>query len=417
MTWALSAATARSGLAASAPARTARAVPSAEPLRQILAAGPSGLLAVGASGALWALSPLGAAPRRLAEGLDPATPLANGHDRLAARTADGGLWVWERGESTVTRGTALAVHAGMLILPLAVIAVTAVTADQANGDRTLTHRLVRLEPDASRRWRTVARSADPVLPDARPLQADLDGRGDGGHVVVLAGPDGQRYQHGVLGDTIEATRLLWLERHSLKVLREITLPAPFVFEDIAPRAVPLPAPTPAGAPHTGLLTMRAGPEGVRLALVTADPARAGQLQLAALGDTVGGRHRWLAPTTDGQRWLAVHTPHIGGVLHEYRLDAGKLVRRSLFGGISTHHIGSRELDLAVWQGKQLWLPSQDGRQLHVFNVASNWGEHWAEEAVIALPGRIALTTALAGHHGMAALLDDGQVVFIGGSGR
>lgn len=414
VTWALSAAAARTSLAASAPVRTARAVPSAEPMRQIHAAGPSGLLAVGASGALWALSPFGAAARRLAEGLDPATPLASGHGRLAARSADGGLWVWERGESTVTRGTALAVHAGMLMLPLAVIAVIA---DPANGDRTLTHRLVRLEPDASQRWRTVARSTDPVLPDARPLQADLDGRGDGGHVVVLAGPDAQRYQHGVLGDAIEATRLLWLERHSLEVLREITLPAPFVFEDIAPRPVPLPAPMSAGAPHTGLLTMRAGPEGVRLALVAADPARAGQLQLAALGDTVGAKHRWLAPTTNGQRWLAVHTPHIGGVLHEYRLDGGTLVRRSLFGGVSTHHIGSRELDLAVWQGRQLLLPSQDGRQLRVFDAASSWAENWAEDGVIALPGRVVMTTALAGHHGMAALLDDGQVIFIGDSRR
>lgn len=357
---------------------------------------------MGASGALWALSPSGVAPRRLAEGLDPTTPLASGHGRLAARTADGGLWLWERGQSTVTRGTALAVHAGMLILPLAVIAVIA---DPAQGNRTRTHRLVRLEPDASQRWRTVAHGADPVLPDARPLQADLDGRGDGGHVVVLAGPDGQRYQHGVLGDAIEATRLLWLERHSLEVLREITLPAPFVFEDIAPRPVPMPA----GAPRAGLLTIRSGPEGVRLVLVGADPARAGQLELAAVGDTVAGLHRWLAPTTDGQRWLAVHTPHIGGVLHEYHLDAGKLTRRRLFGGVSTHHIGSRELDLAVWRGTQLLLPSQDGRQLRVFDAASNW----AEGAVIALPGRVAMTAALAGHHGLATLLDDGQVVFIG----
>ena len=86
----------------------------------------------------------------------------------------------------------------------------------------------------------VARSQEALLPDARPLQADLDGRGDGGHIVVLASPDAQRYRHGVLGDAVEATRVLWLERHGLSVLRALTLPAPHVFEDIAPRPVALP---------------------------------------------------------------------------------------------------------------------------------------------------------------------------------
>ena len=74
----------------------------------------------------------------------------------------------------------------------------------------------------------VARSAEPMLPDARPLQVDLDGRGDGGHLVLRGGPDSQRYAHGVLGDGVEATRVLWLERHSLAFLRELVLPAPHV---------------------------------------------------------------------------------------------------------------------------------------------------------------------------------------------
>jgi hypothetical protein len=113
-----------------------------------------------------------------------------------------------------------------------------------------------------------------VLPDARPLQVDMDGRRDGGHIVVLAGPDGTRYGHGVLGDAIEATRVLWLERHGLQVLRELNLAAPHVFEDIAPRPVTL-----SGAPgRIGLLTVRSGPDGGQLALVTADPGRADALQ-------------------------------------------------------------------------------------------------------------------------------------------
>ena len=62
-----------SGMAAAAPAWPARAVASAEPLRQIHAGGPSGLLALGAGGTLWALALTGGAPQRIADGLDPDT--------------------------------------------------------------------------------------------------------------------------------------------------------------------------------------------------------------------------------------------------------------------------------------------------------------------------------------------------------
>ncbi len=397
----LGAALIRDAQAAPALAWALRSVVTEEPLRQIHAAGPTGLLAIGASGALWALSPAGRPAQRLAQGLDPATPLASGHGRIAARSAEGGLWVWERGQAHLARRTGLAVHAGLLILPLAVIGIV------ADGG---SHRLVRLEPDAAQAWSEAARSADAVLPDARPLQADLNasggGDGDAGHIVVLAGPDTARYDHAVLGDAIEATRLLWLERHGLEVMRELTLPAPFVFEDLAPRPVAL-------EHGVGLLTIRSGPAGAQLALVAADPARAGRLRIAALGDGVGGRHRWLAPTTDGRRWLAVHTPHIGGVLHEYRLAGERLERQMVGGDVSIHAIGSRELDLAVWRGPLLVLPSQDGRRLRVLDGSAGW----AESASIALPGRVVMTCALAGAQGLAALLEDGRVVCAEGATR
>jgi len=218
---------------------------------------------------------------------------------------------------------------------------------------------------------------------------------------VLAGPDASRYDHGVLGDGIEATRLLWLERHTLDVTRALSLPAPHVLEDIAPRPVALP-----GAPgRSGLLTVRAGPDGGQLALVTADPARQQGLQIAAIGDTVGGFHRWLAPTTDGRQMLAVHTPHIGGVLHVYQQDGQRLSRRRLLNDVSTHRIGSRELDLSVWLRGLLVLPSQDGRRLRVLNPASNW----AEQQSVPLPARVGMATALADGSGMVVLADDGQV--------
>lgn len=386
-----------------------RAAPSDEPIGQLHAGGPSGLLATGTSGRLWALSLKGQAPRLVAEGIDAATPVATGHGRIAARTADGRLWVWEETgsggrahTSPPSRSTSLSVHAGLLILPLAVLAVVTARARPADP---LGHRLARFEPDTGGAWREVARSTDAVLPDARPVQVDVDGRGDGGHIAVLAGPDGSRYDHGVLGDAIEATRLLWLERHALDVLRELSLPAPHVFEDIAPRPVLLPG----AQAGRGLLTVRSGPDGGQLALVMADPARPRGLQLAALGDTVGGYHRWLSPTTDGRHLAAVHTPHIGGVLHVYQSEGERLTRRRLHANVSTHRIGSRELDLAAWLRGLLVLPSQDGRQLRLLNPAADW----AEREVISLPGRATQTAALPHVKAIAVLLEDGRVVLAG----
>lgn len=386
-----------------------RAVSADEPMRQLHAGGPSGLLGTGASGRLWALSLTGQAPRRIADGIDPATPVATGHGRIAARMADGGLWVWEesgpdgRARTVLaSRSANLSVHAGLLILPLAVLAVVTASARPADP---LGHHLARFEADPAGRWREVARSTDAVLPDARPVQVDLDGRGDGGHIAVLAGPDGSRYDHGVLGDTIEATRVLWLERHGLQVLRELDLPAPHVFEDMAPRPVVLPG----AQPGRGLLTVRSGPDGGQLALVTADPARPRGLRLAALGDTVGGYHRWLAPTTDGRHLAAVHTPHIGGVLHIYQPEGERLTRRRLHGDVSTHRIGSRETDLAAWLQGLLILPSQDGRQLRLISPAADWAELW----VVALPGRAILTAAVPEAPALAVLVDSGQVLLVG----
>lgn len=370
-----------------------RVVVSEQPLRQIHAGGPSGLLGLDAGGTLWALSLLGDAPQRIAAGLDADSPLASGHGRIAARDADGGLWIWERGATHTVKRIGLSAHAGLLILPLGIIATVVVREG---------HRLIRMDPDGSSRWSEVARSAGTVMPDARPLQVDLEGRGDGGHVVVLGGPDTERYGHGVLGDAVEATQLSYLERHSLQVIRELSIPAPFVIEDIAPRPVLL-------GHGTGLLTMRSGPAGAQLMLVAADTARADRLRVDALGDALGTRHRWLAPTTNGHRWMAVHTPHLGGTLYEYRQDGNHLVGRAAGGDVSTHHIGSRELDLSVWLGQNLVVPDQEGRRLRVLDGSAAW----AEVASMPVPARVESTVGLPGNRTLAALLGDGRVVIAG----
>jgi hypothetical protein len=105
-------------------------------------------------------------------GLPDATRIAQVHpggpSGLLGVAVDGGL-------------LALSPHAGLLVLSLAVLGVAAAG-----------HKLVRFEPAVGGRWQAVSRSQEALLPDARPLQADLDGRGDGGRIVVLEGLDAQR---------------------------------------------------------------------------------------------------------------------------------------------------------------------------------------------------------------------------------
>lgn len=360
-----------------------------EAMAQVCAGGPTGVLAVARSGALYALPQEGGRGQRLADGIDPGTPLAVGHGRIAARRLDGALWVLEGGRAGTSGERALAAAAGLLVLPLAVIGV------DADGQR---HRAVRLEPTSAGSWRRVARSEIDVLPDARPLQADLAGTGDGGHVVVLAGPDTERYRHGVLGDAVEATRVSLLERHSLAVMRELVIDAPHVLEDIAPRRVPL-------GSRDGLLTVQAGPQGAQLVLVDADPASAASLRVAARGPALGTANRWLSPTTDGRHWLAVHTPHIGGVLHEYRQDGARLHATRLRDGVSNHLIGSRQLDLSAWHGQQLLVPDQARQRMLLLDGRAGWRpvREWA------LPSRVTATVTLGASGGVAILHEDGTV--------
>lgn len=359
------------------------------PMAQVAAGGPTGLLGVGIDGGLFALPLARGAAQRMADNIDAGTPLASGHGRIAARRRDGALWVLEAGRAGISVERTLAPAAGLLVLPLAVIAI---------AREGLRHQAIRLEPAGSGAWRSVAQSVANALPDARPLQADLDGSGDGGHVVMLAGPDSERYTHGVLGDAVEATRVVLLERHSLKVMRELVVDAPQVFEDIAPRKVAL-------ASRDGLLTVRSGPRGAQLVLVDADPESAAALRVAASGPALGQANRWLSPITDGQRWMAVHTPHLGGVLHEYRRDGSRLVPRELLPGVSNHRIGSRQLDVSAWQGQRLLIPDATGRHVWLLDIASA-GRIVAEYA---LPSRVAAMVGLGAAGGGALLLDDGSV--------
>ena len=225
--------------------------------------------------------------------------------------------------------------------------------------------LARFEPDASCRWQVTARSDFEVLPDAEPVVVDLDGRGDGGHIAVLAGPDRHRYPHAVLGDDIEATRVLWLDRYTLAPMRTITLEAPEVFEDRRLRIWRW------ANGRTGLVTVRSGPQGAQLAVIAASTREASALEIAATGPFIGQRNRWLSPasvTEDSAAVWAVHTPHIGGVLHRYRPVGDRLSIERFTRGVSNHRLGERELDVSARTGRWLVLPDLSWHSLAIIDL-------------------------------------------------
>ncbi len=363
--------------------------------------------AITKNGQLWERTNSGWRAASEPNSLDADAPLAYAHGRLCARSQGGALWVRERGASkgAESPGAKIAPFTSFAPLAFAVIGI-------ARGQNNQSY-AVRFEGSGAN-WREVARSSEPVLPDARPIQVDLEGAlasADDGQIAVLAGPNDQRYRHGVLGDAVEATRVLYLERHSLEPLRTLSLPEPHVFEDVALRPVKWMQGT---TERTGLLTMRSASQGAQLCVVTASTSASKALEIAALGAPIGTANRWMSATTDGERMVAVHTPHIGGVFHAYkRVDEGaktSLVATRLHSDVSTHAINSRIVDLTVWLDRNLVMPSQDLQSLHVYaknDAYSPIGKVDIKKpllATAALPG-----TALGKPSGVLALARDGTL--------
>ena len=346
----------------------------------------------------------------VADGFDPTVPLTGDHGRIVGRSPAGWLRVFEGGKVVPTAGPRLAPHGGLVCLPSGIIAVTGAHAGGGPGPRrrqgggadedARAARLVRYERGAGG-WREMARSEFAILPDARPLLVDLDGTARAGHanghIAVLAGANELRYRHGVLGDGFEATRLIYAERQSLAPLASIELPEPWVFEDIAPRRYVDPE-----TGRTALVTVRSGPQGAALVLVERAEPGSAKLAIVAEGAPIGMRNRWMAPIVAGERLLAIHTPHIGGILTAYRRAGNRLVAQTLRDGVSNHALGSRDLDVSVSMGSLLIVPSQDHKALIAIDLEQDARELWR------LPLEAPVTRLLAA---------DEQILVLDGQGR
>lgn len=199
-----------------------------------------------------------------------------------------------------------------------------------------------------------------LLPDSRIL---TDGQG---RLLVLSGTT-DRYNHGVLGDDVEASRLTLIETNpGISILKNIELSSGDVFEGISPIWVDI------------------NGDDVREILVTVSNAQVGAKlvifqesgELLASSTPIGAGYRWrhqIAVAPFGPRGeleiVSVRTPHLGGIVEFHQIIEDQLVLVAQLPGFTSHIIGTRNLDMgavADFDGDgnfELLLPNQQKSSL------------------------------------------------------
>ena len=231
----------------------------------------------------------------------------------------------------------------------------------------------------------------------------------GSLTATLAGPT-ERYPHGVLGDTVEASAL-HLETDDGRWSHTL-LPEYEVIEGIAAIVAVV------GDEIGGsLVTVSDADRGARLRLYAPDG------DVLAESEPIGQGFRWLhqigvGPTgPDGElEVIVVRTPHIGGVVEAYQLDGARFERVAAIEGYSSHVIGSANLDMALLADTdadgqlETVVPTQTMTELA---VVERTDDGFAEVMRLPLEGRLASNVAAAvsrdGRLSLAVATDAGRL--------
>jgi len=206
-----------------------------------------------------------------------------------------------------------------------------------------------------------------LLPQSRCAAGVADIR-----LACLTGPT-RRYDHGVLGDAVEAEAVS--VRRADSGWSRFRPGGEAVFEDLTPRLADLDGD---GRDEVIVVKAAAG-QGASLAVLGLEGKR---LRRLAESEPIGRSYRWLNPVGagdfdgDGSVEVAVvRTPHIGGVLMIYRRDGPRLVLDGRLPGFSNHRMGSTVLGMAAiadFDGDghvDILLPRQDRARLAAVSFA------------------------------------------------
>ncbi|HIG31818.1 MAG TPA: hypothetical protein EYQ50_30000 [Verrucomicrobiales bacterium] len=177
-----------------------------------------------------------------------------------------------------------------------------------------------------------------ALPDAKILVDEKE------RLLFLASPTSV-YPHGVLGDSLEASRIVLVNASSEpRIVSNIEVNTPFVIEGIAPLWVDFDQ----DGKREIVVTVSDSLEGAKLVVYSEEG------NLIAESAPIGRGFRWrnqmpvAALGPEGEMELVdILTPHVGGTLQFFQLRNQELVRSVFLKGFTSHRIGSRNLDLGM----------------------------------------------------------------------
>ena len=225
-----------------------------------------------------------------------------------------------------------------------------------------------------------------------------------------------RYDHGILGDKIEAGSLVIETRDGKR--QTVRLKGDAVFEDLEPRLADLDRDG-----HDEVIVVKSYlKHGSALAVIG---ARRGKYEIVAETPPLGGAHRWLDPAGiadfngDGKTDIAlVRQPHVIGALELWSWRDGALHKTAELPDIANHIAGTRAIDMAAvadFDGDgvaDIAAPSLDRSHLRIVGFAPAA----REIASIPLPAKavtnLGLVAESAGPPAIAAGLADGSLVVI-----
>ena len=267
----------------------------------------------------------------------------------------------------------------------------------------------------SLRIRPLNREEQIILPARDVIPDGQAGKGQGMIAEAWLIQPTDRYDHGVLGDAIEAGALRVVTRDNRFAIHRLTDGS--VFEGTTPLVGDVD-----GDGREEVLVINSNHQegsAIHIYRLTDQPDGRVSLDLMAQGPRMGQKNRWMNPVAigdfnlDGRPEIAVvETPHLGGTLIVYRMVNGRLQEVTRMAGFSNHAMGSAQTgmhlvrDLTGDNRPDLVIPDTSRESLRILTMT---GDRLNEVGLLQLPSK-AMTDILWIDEALTLGLEDNSVL-------